>query len=91
MATTGAVPVLTAVKLGILPVVGPAPNPIEIVLFVQVYTVPGGAVTDPVNTTIAVGAPLQTTWLAGWFTSGIGFTSTVAVVVAPVQVTPPLV
>ena len=55
------------------------------VLFTQLNTVPGGVVTDPVKFTAAVGAPLQTTWLAGWLTSGVGFTVTVAVNGPPPQ------
>jgi len=50
------------------------------VLFVQLNTVPA---TEPVKFTGAVGALLQTTWLAGWFTSGVGLTVTVAVNGAP--------
>ena len=91
VAVTGAVPVLMAVKLAILPVKGPAANPMDGVLLVQVNTVPGGLVTAPVNTTAVVGAPLHTTWLATAFTVGIGLTTTVAVIGVPVQVTPALV
>jgi len=49
---------------------------------VQLYTVPG---TKPVKFTGAVGSPLHTTWLGTGLTVGIGFTTTVAVVVGPVQ------
>ena len=90
VATTGAVPVLIAVKLAILPV-PLAARPIEVVLFVQLNTVPGGLVTAPVKVTAVVGAPLHTTWLATAFTVGMGLTSTVAVTGVPVQVTPALV
>ena len=47
--------------------------------------------TDPVKFTGAVGAPLQTNWLAGWLTLAVGFTVIVNVVDAPVQLIPPLV
>ena len=90
VAVTGAVPVLIAVKLAILPV-PLAARPMEVVLFVQLYTVPGGLVTAPVKVTAVVGAPLHTTWLATAFTVGIGLTTTVAVIGVPVQVTPALV
>ena len=60
VAVTGAVVALVAVKLAILPT-PLAANPILVVLFVQLYTVPGGLVTAPVNTTAVVGAPLHTT------------------------------
>ncbi len=85
VATTGAAPVLIALKLAILPL-PLAARPIEGSLFVQLNTVPGGVVTEPVNVTAVVGAPLQTTWLATAFTSGVGLTVTVAVIEAPVQV-----
>ena len=84
MATTGPVPGLVAVKLAILPV-PLAARPMEGSELVQLNTVPGGVVTEPVKVTAAVGAPLQTTWLAGWLTSGVGLTVTVAVIAAPVQ------
>lgn len=61
VATCGVMPVLMAVKLAILPV-PLAARPMLILLLVQLYTVPG---TVPVNTTVAVAAPLHTTWLAG--------------------------
>ena len=48
-----------------------AARPIEVLLFVQLYTVPG---TKPVKLTAAVGKPLHTTWLATGFTVGVGFT-----------------
>ena len=76
-----------AVNEGILPV-PLAARPIVGSVFVQLNTVPA---TEPVKVTGAVGAPLQTTWLAGWFTSGVGLTVTVAVIGIPVQVTPALV
>lgn len=66
VATTGAVPVLVAVKDAILPV-PLAANPIEGVLFVQLNVVPG---TVPVKLTAAVAALLHTVWLAGCATLG---------------------
>ena len=83
-------PVLIAVKLAILPV-PLAASPMEVVLLVQLYTVPGGLVTAPVKVTAVVGAPLHTTWFDTAFTVGVGLTSTVAVIGVPVQVTPALV
>lgn len=79
--TIGALVALVAVKLGILPV-PLAPKPIAGLLFVQLKIVPA---TEPVKFTAAVALLLHTTWLAGWFTSGIGSTVTVAVIGAPVQ------
>jgi hypothetical protein len=52
------------------------------VLFVQLNMVPA---TEPVKLTAAVGVLLQTTWLAGWLTSGVGLTVIVAVIAAPGQ------
>ena len=90
VAVNGFIPELNAIKLAILPV-PLAARPITGVLFVQLYTVPGGAVTAPLKFTAVVGAPLHTTWLATGFTVGIGLTTTVAVTGVPVQVTPALV
>lgn len=90
MAITGAAVALVAVKLAILPEPAAA-RPMDGALFVQLNTVPGGAVTVPVKFTAVVGAPLHTTWLATAFTVGIGLTVTVAVIGVPVQVTPALV
>ena len=65
-----------------------APNPIEVLLFVQVNVVcPAGVFVElkfsvPVVTVV----PLQKIWLAGTVTFGAGFTTTVAVVVLPLQV-----
>ena len=42
-------------------------------------------VTLPLNTTALEAAPLHLTWLATAFTVGVGFTSTVAVVLGPGQ------
>lgn len=87
VAVTGAVPVLVAVNEAILPV-PLAARPIEVVLFVQLYTVPG---TKPVKLTAVVAAPLHTTWLATALTVGDGLTVMVKVLAVPVQVVPPLV
>ena len=85
VAITVAGPALVAVKLAILPV-PLAARPMDGALFVQLYTVPGGAVTTPVKFTAVVGAPLHTTWLGTAFTVGVGLTSTDAVMGAPTQV-----
>lgn len=76
VATTGVVPVFTAVKLAISPL-PEAAKPIEVLSFVQLYNVPP---TAPVNDTVAVEALLQITWLLITATVGIGFTVMVAVV-----------
>ena len=56
---------------------------------VQVYVVPA---TGPVSTIGVMAEPLQIVWLAGVAVAvGVGFTSTVAVMLGPVQVTPALV
>ena len=87
VAVTGAVPVLIALKEAMLPV-PLAARPIDVVLLVQLYTVPG---TAPLKVTAAVGAPLHTTWLGTLFTVGVGFTVMVKVIGVPVQVVPALV
>ena len=69
------------VKAVILPV-PLAPNPIDVLLFVQLYVTPA---TGLLNNTGAVSVPLHTVWLAGWSTVGVGATITVAVVVGPGQ------
>ena len=84
VAVTGAVPALIAVKLAILPVPLPA-RPIDVCVLVQLYTVPGGAVTAPVKVIAAVGEPLHSTWLATGLTVGVGLTTTVAVMGVPGQ------
>lgn len=66
VATTGAVPVFTALNEAILPV-PLAAKPTDGVLFVQLKVVPG---TVPVNVTAVVAVPLQSTWLAGCATVG---------------------
>src|ERR1035437_2679912 len=89
VATTGDVPALIAVNVGIFPL-PVAANPMLISLLVQVYVV-----TPPVlivaKVTVAVLLPLHTTWLAGWSTSPVGLTVIVNVFVGPSHVTPPLV
>ena len=86
VAITGSAVRLIAVNAAILPV-PLAARPIEVLLFVQLYTVPA---TVPVKLTEVV-APLQTIWFAGVFTTGVGFTVIVKVFDVPVQVVPPLV
>ena len=89
VAVTGAVPVLVAMKLGILPTPAPA-RPIEGWLFVHWKNTPG---CELVKVTAVVAAPLHNIWLpgSGGFTTGVGFTVIVKVIGAPVQLTPPLV
>jgi hypothetical protein len=87
VATTGVVPVFTAVNEAISPV-PLAARPIDGVLLVQLYVVPA---TAPPKLTAAVLAPLQTIWLLTAFTVGVGLTVIVKVRGVPVQVTPPLV
>lgn len=70
VAVTGAVVLLTALKAPILPVPDAA-RPIEVLLLVQLYTVPG---TGPAIVTAAVLVLLHTDWLAIAFTDGVGFT-----------------
>ena len=70
VAVTADVPELLAVKAAIFP--EPlAANPTLVVLFVQPYVVP---LTEPLNVTAAVVAPLQIAWLLGCVTVGVGFT-----------------
>lgn len=87
VAVTGALVVLIAAKAAILPVPAPT-SPIEVLLLVQLYTVP---VTGPVKFIALVVAPLHKTWLATAFTDGVGFTVMVKLIAGPVQVTPPAV
>ena len=89
VATTGAVPVFTAVKAGILPV-SPAAKPIEVVLFVQLYTiVPPVAVLA--KGMAANNAPLHITLLVTAVTTAFGLTVMVKVEAVPTQIAPPLV
>lgn len=78
---------LVAVKLAILPVPAAA-RPMVVLLFVQLYTVPG---TLPVKLTAAVAAPLHNTCDDTAFTVGTGFTVMVNVVAVPLQLVLPLV
>lgn len=87
LATTGALVMLVAVKLAILPVPDAA-SPMLVLLLVQLYTVPAAV---PLKVIAAVAVPLQKPWLATWFTTGIGFTVMVNITGVPEQVTPPLV
>jgi D-ribose pyranose/furanose isomerase RbsD len=70
VAITGAEPALVAVNEAMLPAPDAA-RPIEVALFVQLYTVPG---TGPVNDIAAVCALLQTVWLLTALTAGVGLT-----------------
>jgi hypothetical protein len=77
----GEVPLLVPVK-EILPV-PLAASPIEVLLFVHSYTVPG---TNPLNGTLTV-APLQAATLVTVLTVGVGLTVIVKVLEGPGQVT----
>lgn len=81
VATTGLAVALVAVNDAISPV-PLAANPMDGSELVQLKTVPG---TEPVKLTAAVAVLLHTAWLAGWATSGVGLTVTVAVTGVPVQ------
>jgi hypothetical protein len=87
VAVIGALVVLVAVNDAILPV-PEAASPIAVLLLVQLKVVPA---TAPVKLTAAVADPLHNNWLATAFTVGVGFTVMVKLLVAPVQLTPPLV
>jgi len=78
----GAPVVLVAVKFR-LPV-PLAPNPMAVLLLVQLYTVPA---TGPLKACVTV-APAHTVWLVTGLTAGIGFTVMVKVIGVPGQVTP---
>ena len=89
VATLGVVPLFKPVKLGILPVPDAA-RPMEVLLFVQLYTaVP--PIVGVLKVTGAVGVFTHTVWLATGFTTGGGFTVMVKLVGVPTQLTPPLV
>jgi len=81
VATTGAPVVLIAVKLGILPTPS-GPWPIWAPVCVQVYTIVP-PVVGLVKFTAAVAVLLHTTWLAGWFTTGVGLTVIVKLIGCP--------
>ena len=87
VAVTPVEPELVATKEGIFPV-PLAARPMEVVLFVQLYTVPG---TVPPKLTAAVEEPWHNVWLATAFTVGVGLTVMVKVFGVPVQVTPAFV
>ena len=70
VAVTGVVPALTVVKAGTFPLPF-APNPIEVLLFAQLYIVPA---TAPAKFTAAIEAPLHKNWFAGCTTFGVGLT-----------------
>ena len=80
-ATTGFTVALAAVKALMFPEPDAA-KPILVVLLVQLYCVP-----VPLKDTKVVEAPLQTTWLAGAATMGVGFTVNVNVTGFPGQAT----
>ena len=81
VAVTGEPVVLTAINEGILPVPD-APNPIVVLLFVQVYIV---FATGPLMVTAAVVCPAHSVWLAMAFTDGVGLTVMVKLTGPPVQ------
>ena len=81
VAVTGVVPVLIALNEAMLPV-PLAASPIEVVLLVQLYTVP---VTAPLNVTADVEEALHTVWLVTVLTVGVGFTVIVNEVDGPKQ------
>lgn len=85
VAVTGEVVGLMVTKEGMFPV-PLAPNPIVVLSFVQLYTVPA---TGPDIVTAVVAAPAQSTWFAITFTVGVGFTVIVKLIAGPVHVTPP--
>lgn len=70
VAVTGTVPVLMALKPGMLPVPFPA-MPMLALLLLQLYVVPAVAL---VKALAATGAPLQTVMLAGVLITGVGLT-----------------
>lgn len=81
VATTGTLPLLVAVKEGILPLPDAA-RPMLVVVFVQSNCVPA---TVPTKVVAAVKAVLHNAWSAGSATVGVGFTLIVKVLVVPVQ------
>ena len=87
VAVTGVLPILMAINAGMV-LVPLAPRPMDVLLFVQLYTVPA---TGPLMVIGVVAVPLHTVWLGMVFTAGVGFTVIVKVIGEPVQVVPPLV
>ena len=89
VAVTGAPLLFTAAKVGIVAPAPEAAKPIDVLLFVQLKTVP---ITVPEKLIVAVGEPLQTVWLAGAAEAvGVGLIVIVNCTGAPEQVTPLLV
>ena len=89
VAVTGALVGFVAVKLAILPV-PPAPNPMLVVLFVQLYTIVP-PVVGLLKMTAVVAEPLQIAWLGTAVTVAVGFTVMEKLLAVPVQLIPPLV
>jgi len=89
VAVTGAVVAFVPLNEAILPV-PLAARPIDVVLFVQLYTIVP-PVVGLVKFTAVVGALLHTTWLATAVTVAVGFTVMVNVLGVPTQVTAPFV
>lgn len=87
VAVTGALVVLVAVKMAILPVPDAASPDSGIAVRPAIYR----AATVPLKVTAAVALPLHLTCDATAFTVGIGFTVMVKLCGAPVQVPPALV
>jgi hypothetical protein len=83
VATTGAVVVLIAMKVGKLPIPFAA-RPIDGALFVQLYMIVP-PVAGLLNATDAVDDPLHNTWLATAFTVAIGLTVMVNVIGKPLH------
>jgi hypothetical protein len=81
VAVMGDVVGLIVINDGMFPVPD-APKPIDVLLLVQVYTVPA---TGPLMVTAAVAEPAHTAWLAIAFTDGVGFTVMVKVTAVPLQ------
>jgi len=89
VAVTGAVVALVATKDAILPV-PEAARPMDVVLFVQLYTIVPPVVGE-LNVTAVVFALLHTTWFGTAVTVAVGLTVMVNVEGVPTQVTAPLV
>jgi hypothetical protein len=89
VAVTGAPLLFTAVNVGIVAPEPLAARPMDVLLLVQLKTVP---ITVPEKLIVAVGEPLQTVWLAGAAVAvGVGLIVIVNCTGAPEQVTPLLV
>ena len=86
---TGALVVLVSVPLMLPLPFAAIPVTLALLSLTQLNTVPA---TLPLNTIVVIALAEQIVWLDGVATAfGVGFTSTVAVIGAPVQVTPALV